>query len=109
MIIHGHIVKGNDVDSETRCHHYHSEIDRIAIKFYCCNTYFPCFSCHDEFGCESPQVWPISQFDQKAILCGSCGHELTIEDYLSCNSTCPSCKSLFNPGCSLHKHLYFEV
>jgi len=76
MLIHGHEVKGNDVDNETRCLHYHSEIDRIAIKFYCCDSYYPCFSCHEEAGCTTPKVWPVDQFDQKAILCGACGHEL---------------------------------
>ena len=87
MLIHEHIVKGNDIDQETRCSHYHTEIDRIAIKFYCCDTYFPCFSCHEESGCSSPQVWPIAQFNQKAVLCGSCGTELTVNEYLSCNSS----------------------
>ena len=109
MLIHDHDVKGNGVDKETRCLHYHSEVDRIAIKFYCCNTYYPCFSCHEEEGCYSPQVWPRHQFHQKAVLCGSCGNELTIHEYLACNSSCPSCKSSFNPGCSTHKHLYFEI
>ncbi|MDX1807112.1 MAG: CHY zinc finger protein [Paenisporosarcina sp.] len=109
MLIHGHLVKGNDIDQETRCLHYHTEIDRIAIKFYCCDTYFPCFSCHEESGCNSAQVWPKDQFHQKAVLCGSCGHELTIEEYLSCKSVCSCCHKAFNPGCSLHKHLYFEV
>lgn len=109
MLIHKQQVKGKDIDKETRCLHYRSEIDRIAIKFYCCHTYYPCFSCHDEVGCNTPQVWPKSQFHQKAVLCGFCGTELTINEYLSCNSLCPSCKSPFNPGCSTHKHLYFEV
>ena len=40
MLIHDHDVKGNGVDKETRCLHYHSEVDRIAIKFYCCNSYY---------------------------------------------------------------------
>ena len=40
----GHHVAGDVIDSETRCTHYHSELDIIAIKFYCCDTYFPCFS-----------------------------------------------------------------
>jgi len=109
MLIHGHEVKGNDVDKETRCLHYHSEMDRIAIKFTCCDTYYPCFKCHEEQGCKSPRVWPLEQFNQKAVLCGFCGNELTINEYLSCNSACPTCKSSFNPGCNLHKHLYFEI
>ena len=100
-------VKGIDVDEETRCFHYHSAIDRIAIKFYCCGDYFPCFECHQAAGCGNHQVWPKENFDQKAVLCGSCGYELTVEEYLHCASSCPNCSAAFNPGCSLHKHLYF--
>ncbi|EGA88880.1 Zinc finger domain containing protein [Planococcus donghaensis MPA1U2] len=105
---HHQQVKGINVDAETRCIHYHSPIDRIAIKFFCCQEYFPCFECHEARGCGEPRVWPTDRFDEKAILCGTCGHELTVTEYLTCSSTCPSCSSSFNPGCSLHKHLYFE-
>jgi uncharacterized CHY-type Zn-finger protein len=34
---------------------------------------------------------------------------LTIDEYLSCKSVCSRCHKAFNPGCNLHKHLYFEV
>lgn len=107
MLIHNQQVFGNDIDMETRCAHYHSEIDRIAIKFYCCQTYFPCFICHEEKGCGSPELWPLNKFNEKAILCGACGHELSISDYLNGQFLCPACDADFNPGCSLHKHLYF--
>ena len=109
MLIHGHHVFGKEVDKETRCLHYHSEVDRVAIKFYCCDTYYPCYSCHEEEGCSNHQVWPKNQFHQKGVLCGACGYELTINEYLTCNSSCPSCKSAFNTGCILHQHLYFEI
>lgn len=102
-------VLGLDVDSETRCRHYHSENDRIAIRFYCCGNYFSCYECHEAAGCNNPSVWPKEQFHEKAILCGSCGTELSIREYLDCASACPHCAAAFNPGCSLHKHLYFEV
>ena len=105
---HAKMVKGVEVDPETRCSHYHSEIDRIAIKFYCCGEYFPCFECHQAVGCGSHKVWPAAQFSEKAVLCGTCCYELSIEEYLGCASACPNCQAAFNPGCSLHKHLYFE-
>ncbi|WP_422124184.1 CHY zinc finger protein [Planococcus sp. X10-3] len=105
---HTMTVIGLDVDPETRCRHYHSEIDQIAIKFYCCRKYYPCFECHAAVGCGHPQVWPKEQFAEKAVLCGACGYELSIEEYLACASECPNCSASFNPGCSLHKHLYFE-
>lgn len=109
MKVKGQIVRGNIIDNETRCAHYHSDIDRIAIKFYCCNTYFPCYECHEEDGCGNPDVWPVEMFDEKAVLCGACGHELRIKEYLNCKSTCPGCSAAFNPGCNLHRHLYFQV
>ncbi|WP_156291554.1 CHY zinc finger protein [Oceanobacillus salinisoli] len=94
---------------ETRCKHYHQNIDRIAIKFYCCGEYFPCITCHNEYGCGNRQVWPRSKFDEKAILCGACGNELTISEYLESGSTCPACQAGFNPGCRMHYHFYFEM
>ena len=109
MQIKGHIVKGSVLDSETRCSHYHTELDRIAIKFYCCQTYFPCYLCHEVSGCGNVKMWPHDQFDEKAILCGSCGEELTITTYRNGESKCPNCKSDFNPNCQLHEHLYFQI
>ena len=109
LLIKGRIVKGHVLDEETRCSHYHSEIDRIAIKFYCCQTYYSCFECHTENGCGNPQVWPENKFNEQAILCGACGHELTVSEYLVCKSECPRCSAAFNPGCNMHRHLYFEA
>ncbi|WKA54299.1 CHY zinc finger protein [Planococcus shixiaomingii] len=105
---HSLLVKGVKVDPETRCSHYHSEIDRIAIKFFCCGIYYPCYECHEAVGCGKSEVWPKERFSEKAVLCGACGNELTVNEYLNCASTCPACSAPFNPGCSLHKHLYFE-
>lgn len=96
------------IDNETRCEHYHLEKDRIAIKFYCCGKYFSCYKCHEEYGCGHLQVWPKTLFDQHAVLCGACGAKLTIQEYLASGSVCPTCNAAFNPGCSLHYHLYFE-
>jgi uncharacterized CHY-type Zn-finger protein len=107
--IRGINVFGKPVDNQTRCVHWHSELDIIAIKFKCCEKYYPCFSCHEEEADHAHQVWPKSEFDQKAILCGACGKELSIQDYMASNNTCPHCKSSFNPGCSKHYHLYFET
>ena len=109
MLIKGQIVRGKILDEETRCAHYHTVIDRIAIKFYCCDTYYPCYECHKEDGCGAPAIWPKEKFDEKAVLCGGCGFELSIEEYLACNSVCPTCLAGFNPGCSLHQHLYFAM
>ncbi len=107
--IKGINIYGKPVDDQTRCQHWHSELDVIAIKFKCCEKYYPCYSCHEETADHEPQVWPKAEFSSKAILCGVCGNELSIADYQSSNNTCPNCKAAFNPGCSKHYHLYFET
>jgi len=102
-------VYGKSIDNQTRCVHWHSELDIIAIKFKCCDKYYPCFSCHEEEADHRHQVWPKSEFDEKAILCGVCNRELGIQEYMDSGNTCPHCSSAFNPGCSNHYHLYFET
>ncbi|WP_083205267.1 CHY zinc finger protein [Bacillus sp. FJAT-27264] len=109
MNIHGVKVYGVQMDSQTRCRHYHSPIDIIAIRFACCDAYYPCYECHEEVGCHSAARWGKHQRDEKAILCGACGYQLTIHEYMTCGSLCPACKTAFNPGCQNHYHLYFEM
>ncbi len=101
-------VYGQTVDNQTRCVHYHSQLDIIAIKFKCCKKYYPCYECHLESEIHKPQVWSVAEHNQKVILCGVCKHELTIAEYINSGNKCTSCKSNFNPGCSLHYHLYFQ-
>nr|WP_301108132.1 CHY zinc finger protein [Sporosarcina sp.] len=100
-------VYGLIIDDETRCVHYYTKADRIAIRFYCCQNYYPCYECHEATGCGKHAVWPSDQFDEKAVLCGSCGYELTVNEYFSSHYRCPTCHSGFNPGCSVHRNLYF--
>ncbi|WKW45636.1 CHY zinc finger protein [Myroides sp. JBRI-B21084] len=101
-------VYGQTVDNETRCVHYHTQLDIIAIKFKCCRKYYPCYKCHQEAELHKPQVWGATEHNQKAILCGVCKHELTIAEYINSGNKCIKCKANFNPGCSKHYHLYFE-
>jgi uncharacterized CHY-type Zn-finger protein len=108
-LIDGTVIYGKPIDNQTRCTHYHSSLDIIAIKFKCCDKYFPCFTCHEETAGHAAEVWPKSEFDKKAVICGVCAHELTVNEYMQCNNTCPKCASAFNPGCSKHYHLYFET
>lgn len=102
-------VKGKTVDEQTRCTHYHSPLDVIAIKFKCCGTYYPCFYCHEETAGHKAEVWSKKEFETKAILCGVCQQEMTINQYQHSNYQCPGCSTSFNPKCSNHYHLYFEV
>ena len=109
MNIKGRAVKGLQVDPLTRCTHYHSERDIIAIKFKCCQTYYPCYKCHDALCDHTGIKWESGEFGEKAVLCGQCGSELTIKEYLHAHSTCPYCHAQFNPGCGLHYNYYFEI
>ena len=101
-------VLGPVVDAMTRCVHYRTELDIVAIKFACCNEYHPCHLCHEETADHAARQWKLTERDQEAILCGACKTELTIASYLA-TTECPSCGAPFNERCSLHTHLYFET
>jgi len=103
------IVRGVDLDAKTRCAHWRSPLDIIAIKMKCCGEYHACKDCHDALADHVAQVWPKSEFDENAVLCGACGTELSIRAYLECGNVCPACGAGFNPGCKLHYHFYFEA
>ncbi|WP_347861389.1 CHY zinc finger protein [Salimicrobium sp. PL1-032A] len=99
-------VKGINLDAETRCHHYHTRKDVVAIRFYCCNEYYACIKCHEALAGHEVKVWPESEQSAQAILCGHCRTELSIETYRS-TVRCPSCAHDFNPGCRNHDACYF--
>src|SRR5699024_3858400 len=102
------IVQGLVIDAQTRCEHYASKQDVLAIKFYCCKAWYPCYKCHEACADHPFERWPRDRFDRLALLCGVCKSEFSI---ITCLQTiaCPHCGADFNPGCSLHHHLYFEV
>lgn len=103
------IIKGKLIDNQTRCIHYQSPVDVIAIKFKCCGEYYPCHQCHEECTDHTAVRWSKEERNEKAILCGVCKTELTIQEYLDSSNQCSKCKNRFNPNCSLHYHLYFEI
>jgi uncharacterized CHY-type Zn-finger protein len=100
-------VLGPVVDDETRCIHYRTALDVIAIEFACCGEFYPCHLCHAETADHPAEQWPLDKRDEPAVLCGVCGHLLTIADYLETDS-CPACLAVFNPGCKLHTEFYFQ-
>lgn len=100
-------VLGPTVDDETRCIHYRTDLDVIAIRFACCGEFYPCHLCHAETADHPAQQWPVADRGEHAVLCGVCRATLTIADYLASDS-CPRCAAAFNPGCALHAPLYFE-
>jgi len=102
-------VRGIDLDSETRCAHWRTPLDIIAIRMKCCGIYYACKDCHDALADHPAQVWPRNMWGEQAVLCGACNTELTIREYLECGNVCPACGARFNPGCRSHYHYYFEV
>lgn len=103
------LLKGKLVDNHTRCEHWHSELDIIALKFKCCETFYPCYECHKES--TSHEVLRYhSNTEEKVVLCGNCNTSMTFAEYQSNKEPlrCPYCMSKFNPGCSNHYDLYFE-
>ena len=100
-------VSGVDLDGETRCAHYGSDPDIVALRFGCCGAYYACFRCHDELADHPSEPWPETHRTEPAARCGVCEYDLTAEAYMGTDE-CPSCGVSFNPGCAEHYHLYFE-
>jgi uncharacterized CHY-type Zn-finger protein len=116
-------LRGIAVDPETRCAHWDSDIDVVALRFGCCGTFSPCHACHVETADHDPEPWPRDRFDEPAVLCGVCGATLSARAYLAGDSegrspsgsrakpdddSCPACGAAFNPGCRRHRDRYFE-
>jgi uncharacterized CHY-type Zn-finger protein len=102
-------VRGIDLDHCTRCAHYRTDLDILAIKMKCCGVYYACKECHEALAGHPIEVWPKSEWTQRAVLCGACGFEMTIEQYMASGYRCSDCGSLFNPGCRNHYQFYFAM
>ncbi|WP_200530764.1 CHY zinc finger protein [Halorubrum sp. LN27] len=130
-------LRGVAVDPETRCAHWDSAVDVVALRFGCCEAYYPCDACHDAATDHAAEPWPRDRFDEPAVLCGACGATLSAREYLDGDSegrspsssrtqsddseaqratgsraqpddACPRCDAAFNPGCRAHRDRYFE-
>lgn len=106
--VHGVRVRGVSVGPETRCAHYDTDRDVVAVRFPCCERFYPCFECHRAVADHRASTWSDGSFDRRAVLCGACGERLPIAAYLADPTACPACSAPFNPGCADHHHLYFE-
>jgi uncharacterized CHY-type Zn-finger protein len=102
-------VRGIGVDAQTRCIHYCSPLDIIAIKMKCCGDWYACKDCHEVLAGHELETWPRSQWDEPAIVCGACGFVMSIRNYLERGDACPACRAPFNPACRDHHHFYFEA
>jgi uncharacterized CHY-type Zn-finger protein len=102
-------VYGHLVDTQSRCQHYPSDRDIVAIQFKCCRRYYACFHCHASGESHAAKRWSPDEFSEPAVLCGTCGQTLTIAEYFACDFRCPSCAACFNPRCADHYALYFAI
>ncbi|MBO3662448.1 CHY zinc finger protein [Microbacterium stercoris] len=102
-----HVVHGRNVDAQTRCVHWHTELDVLAILFPCCDRWYPCHDCHADDAGHPAQPWSADAGDRHALLCGVCGGTTPIAQYRA-TSRCGACGRDFNPGCRRHHHLYFR-
>ena len=80
----------------------------MAIKMACCGVYWACKDCHEELAGHAIAAWGRERRNELAVLCGACGVEMTIQEYMECEARCPGCGAGFNPGCRNHYHFYFE-
>ena len=99
-------VKGLQLDSETRCQHYHGPQDIVSLKMKCCQIFYACVECHHALCSHPVQRWQPHEYDQLAIRCGACGHLMSIREY-RLNRSCTNCPATFNPRCRNHDHYYF--
>ena len=100
-------VRGVGLDEETRCVHYDTDEDVVALRFGCCGAYYACFRCHESLADHPSEPWPAERREESAVRCGVCGSEMTAETYMT-TGVCPNCEAPFNPGCADHYHVYFE-
>ncbi|WP_323674693.1 CHY zinc finger protein [Halorubellus sp. PRR65] len=102
-------VFGVAVGPATRCAHYDTDRDVVAIRFACCERFYPCHACHDAVADHEATQWPRERFEELAVLCGACATGLSVATYLDCEHACPECGHAFNPGCAAHADRYFDV
>lgn len=98
-------IHGRGVDAEGRCTHYGGTRDVVGNLCVTCGKYWACHRCHAE-ACDHP--FGRAPLDAPAVVCGVCGHLMNYPEY-SATEACPACGHGFNPGCSLHAHLYFRL
>ena len=103
-----YVVRGVDVDPETRCAHYDGDRDVIALRLGCCETFYACHACHEAVADHESQPWPRDRFAEPAVLCGVCERALSAREHLDSDHECSACGAAFNPGCRAHYDRYFE-
>lgn len=101
-------VYGRVVDTESRCVHWHSRRDVLALKFRCCDRYWACVTCHEQCAGHAVRRYHV-ELDSglKVVVCGVCRCEMTFAEYTG-GLRCVQCHVEFNPGCKMHYSMYFD-
>ena len=102
-------VRGVDLDAQSRCAHYHSAVDIVAIRTMCCGVYYACSACHAALAGHAIVRWPRDRWETDAIRCGNCASEMSIAAYMAADDRCPTCAAAFNPRCRDHYDQYFDM
>ena len=62
-------LRGIDIDAETRRAHWDDQVDVIALRFACCDAYYPGVSCHEAATDHDPVGWPRDRLSLAGGLC----------------------------------------
>ena len=60
-------VRGVEVDTQTRCVHWRSAADIVAIKMACCGVYWACKDCHEALAGHAIAVWGRGEWNARAV------------------------------------------
>lgn len=104
------VVLGIGVDGESRCAHWRSSVDVVAMRFKCCGAFYGCAGCHVAVAGHAPERWDVRRDrDEIVAMCGVCGTQYPLKGYLANGDACSTCGADWNPGCRKHRELYFKV
>lgn len=98
------MIFGIDLDSQSRCVHYHGSNDIVALKCQACQKYYACYHCHDEM--EGHAFMATDASEAFPVICGACHSFLSKKEYDL--KICPNCQNPFNPECAKHSSIYFN-
>ncbi|XCY62422.1 CHY zinc finger protein [Streptococcus iniae] len=98
------MVFGIGLDAQSRCVHYHSLTDIVALKCQVCQKYYACYHCHDEM--ENHPFATTDTSEALPVICGACRTFLSRKEYET--KACPNCQKPFNPECARHSSIYFN-
>ncbi|SQA00231.1 zinc finger protein [Staphylococcus aureus] len=101
-------VYGSLIDTETRCRIILPKKILLQLNLNVVINTIHAISAIMSLKKHAIKRWSEPSFNEKAILCGVCKHELTINEYMMVER-CPNCQSRFNNRCKYHYHIYFEI